>query len=142
MSPKKRHLLYQLFERIFSRKTDIEADPVSESVSESLQDKKDLLEIQRLLINAGPYSFKPFFSSRVMDRINEMEKNPVAFLPSLLSFFRPVALAGSFALLLLAFINVGPVNCGPTTAKIVTDNATTMEELVDETADLILEELL
>lgn len=84
-----------------------------ESYPELRAEKKELHETEKLVAQAAPESFAPFFSTRVMSRI-ERRYGDQAFVENLAFFFRRLALA---VLLLAAGLATYNTTTAPPTAK-------------------------
>ena len=109
MNKKLRKLLYLSFDTELTEKEQGILDKAL-SESEELRNEKSELEKMRASIKEGKReSFGNNFADRVMDRIDvlEVEENePEIFFTNLMKLFKPVAIIGATAVIVLSSINL------------------------------------
>lgn len=133
MDKKILELLYRSFDYELN-KTETQRLKEALSQSEELRREKDRILAQRQAIAESPKSsFKPFFTERVMKRIESLseKKNGIeAFYETLLVMFRQFALVGAAVLIILLLVNLRTGDALSTEDIFYTSDAA-IEEIVD-----------
>ncbi|MFH1686539.1 MAG: hypothetical protein ABIE70_03350 [bacterium] len=101
-------LLYRSFD---DELRDAERRDLARALEESDELRTELEQIKQMrtrLAQSAPDSFGPFFAERVMNRLTAtgVRRNGEDFAESLLRMFRPVALVGAAAVVLLLIFNL------------------------------------
>ena len=94
-------LLYRSFEQVLSKE---EANELRDALADSpklQEEKKQLVELRKMIHENSERSFKPFFSSRVMRQIDTLENQGDEFFESLMSYFKLAAVTASLMLIIL-----------------------------------------
>lgn len=101
-------LLYRSFDDELS---SVEHEQLKQALRDSSELRGELEQIINMrarLAESAPDSFGPLFAQRVLNRLNSTvtKHNGEAFSELFLQMFRPVAIAGAAAVILLLFINL------------------------------------
>lgn len=101
MNHKILELLYRSFDAMLSKEEETLLSQALSSSAELREEKKIIEATRRVVSEEAERSFKPFFSARVMWRINTESLTQDDFFDSLVWIFRRIALAGGLAVFLL-----------------------------------------
>jgi len=141
MNDKLLELLYKSFDSsLTSKEREILKKGLSESAA--LRGEKDKLElIRERLADSKQDSFNPFFAERVMNRIRtnrKQQEQQESMFDSLISLFRPIAIATAVILVVLLSYNMKKTE-SYTLAGALGQEQVTLEQVMDPTYMLTLE---
>ncbi|OGS36366.1 MAG: hypothetical protein A2293_00460 [Elusimicrobia bacterium RIFOXYB2_FULL_49_7] len=115
--------------------------------SETLRVKREQMVALRHQVAASrPGSFGPGFSNRVMQTLLEQRAGfsnviAVSFTARLVAAFKPLAIASAAAILLLALVNIMPVE-KTADGSLSSNTVQTVDDFIDQTFVLHLEDIL
>jgi len=101
MNNKILELLYRSFDAMLSQEEKTLLSQALSSSPELREEKKRIEETRRIVSEDAERTFKPFFSTRVMRKINTESLTQDDFFESLVWIFRRIALAGGLSVILL-----------------------------------------
>ncbi len=101
MNNKVLELLYRSFDAMLSKEEETLLSQALSSSPELREEKKRIEKTRRIVAEDAERSFKPFFSTRVTQKINTESLTHDDFFESLVWIFRRIALAGGLAVILL-----------------------------------------
>jgi len=101
MKPEWIDLLIRSFDSDLSRNERAELGAALQNSPELRNEKTRLESIRGIIASSAVRSFKPFFATRVMQRIDAETNDQEDFFESLIRMFRRVALASALAVILL-----------------------------------------
>jgi hypothetical protein len=99
------NLLIRSFDENLSEVERTSLDKALAGSPELREEKKQLFEMRQMIGETAERKFKPFFSSRVMHRIEESQTEQENFFDSLVWAFRLFAMAGAAAIVLFFALN-------------------------------------
>jgi hypothetical protein len=105
MNKRLKELLYRSFEQELSNAELSELEKGLSSSTELAEEKKRIAAMRHMLEATKARSFKPFFSSKVINRIKAAEQEREGFLGSLVWSFRLVTIVGAVTIVLLFAYN-------------------------------------
>jgi hypothetical protein len=133
MNQKMLELLYRSFDAELSTEEQQQLEQALASSKQLTREKEELTRLRTIVSDEAAQSFKPFFAARVMRRIRsvpERAKNGDLFFESLITFFKPVAIAAMILLLVLFSYNMGKSK-NFTLAGAFAEPEITLEEVLD-----------
>ena len=99
------NLLIRSFDENLSEVERTSLDKALAGSPELRQEKKQLSDMRQMIGETAERKFKPFFSARVMRRIEESQSEQEDFFGSLVWAFRVFAMVGTAAILLFFALN-------------------------------------
>lgn len=109
MNKKILKLLYRSFDGDLDEQERNELEEALKKSEELRREKEKILAQRQAITESAAQSFKPFFAERVMSRIDALNKKAgmEPFYETLRAVFRPFAIAGAAALVVLILYNLG-----------------------------------
>ncbi len=101
-------LLYCSFDSKLSQDEQIKLNHALEKSKELQSHKEEMLKIRNSLRSDNPQKFGYLFADRVMKKIKNLEEKSKdeLFFDSIISIFRPIAIAATFLLVFLVSYNI------------------------------------
>lgn len=108
MNPKMLELLYKSFDASLTPNEQEELERALIDSEQLREEKEKLTQMRESISSTAKNSFNPFFANRVMQRITSQKKesNEELFFESLISLFRPMAIAAVLLVVVLTSYNL------------------------------------
>ena len=108
MDEKILELLYRSFDSELSQDEQNKLKQALEKSEELKSHKEEMLKMRKSLKPNNPHGFGYMFADKVMQKIKNLEEKSTdeLFFDSIISVFRPIAIAATFLLILLISYNV------------------------------------
>ena len=144
MNPSIRDLLYRSFDDPLSDKEQKQLEEALAASSELGEEYERLVSLRRMISNNASASFAPWFTQRVMQRINTGDKSSSeseAFFSELSTMFRRVAFAAAIAAVMAVSYNLSQSDTFSLAASfgLRQQQEPTLEEMLDITLALEVE---
>lgn len=136
-------LLNRSFDSILTKVQQNELDEALQKSHELREEKESLIRLRKRISGNAGQTFSAFFADKVMAKItsNRTESNEERFFESLISVFRPVAIAAAMLLVILVSYNILN-NQEYSLVSSFTHSQVTLEDAFDPILDLTLELIL
>jgi acetylglutamate kinase len=108
MDEKNLELLYRSFDSELNQSEQKKLDKALENSKELKSHKEEMLKMRNSLKSENPQNFGYMFADKVMGKINKLDEKSIdeQYFDSIISIFRPIAIAATFLLVFLVSYNV------------------------------------